>query len=145
MILTKVCKICEVEKPIKEFNCHSISSDGYYHECKACFSIKRKSNTARYYRKNKEKILAKQRINRDPVNHYRDKRKIRAQNYINGEIRAGRLEREECAICGSIETEGHHPDYDRPDWVIWYCKKHHAQHHVVVNKTKALVEQSYAN
>lgn len=36
--------------------------------------------------------------------------------------------RESCVICGGYAVM-HHPDYDRPLFIIWLCKEHHQQHH----------------
>jgi hypothetical protein len=34
-----------------------------------------------------------------------------------------------CEVCGSPFAEAHHPDYDRPMLVNWYCRKHHQAEH----------------
>lgn len=42
-MLTKMCRICGVEKPITEFYKHNHTKDGYRNECKECHSKKEKS------------------------------------------------------------------------------------------------------
>ena len=40
-----------------------------------------------------------------------------------------------CEICGEINTEAHHDDYEKPLQIRWVCKKHHEDiHHKNVNK-----------
>lgn len=36
--------------------------------------------------------------------------------------------------CGSTESEMHHPDYDKPLEVVWYCRKCHDAFHVLERK-----------
>jgi hypothetical protein len=35
-----------------------------------------------------------------------------------------------CAECGAEHTEGHHPDYNRPLYVVWLCRDCHRALHV---------------
>ncbi len=54
----------------------------------------------------------------------------RARYTLNNAVRAGRLERESCELCGSDENvHGHHHDYSQPLDVQWLCAFCHAQHH----------------
>lgn len=39
-----------------------------------------------------------------------------------------------CIICGNVNSEAHHEDYDKPKEVIWYCRKHHMEHHGSIKK-----------
>lgn len=48
---------------------------------------------------------------------------------LKSAIRRGLVEKQGCAVCGSPDAEGHHPDYDRPAYVIWLCRLHHQQEH----------------
>lgn len=34
-----------------------------------------------------------------------------------------------CVICGSVDSEAHHPDYREPVKVVWLCRKHHKCQH----------------
>lgn len=54
--------------------------------------------------------------------------KKRAANMVNNAIRAGRLERGACEICGK-KAQGHHEDYSKPLEVRWLCPAHHALVH----------------
>ena len=40
----------------------------------------------------------------------------------------GILERGNCLYCGA-EAEAHHPDYNKPLWLVWLCADHHRIHH----------------
>ena len=52
--------------------------------------------------------------------------KRKANNLVNNEIKAGRLIKQPCEVCGSSEyVEAHHKDYSRPLEVNWLCTKHH--------------------
>lgn len=54
-----------------------------------------------------------------------------AINAVNNAIRDGRLTKHCCFVCGSPNTEAHHPDYSSPLDVVWLCTKHHKQVHVM--------------
>lgn len=44
-------------------------------------------------------------------------------------VRAGRIEKLPCRVCGDPAAEAHHPDYSRPLDVIWLCAPHHRAEH----------------
>lgn len=44
-------------------------------------------------------------------------------------IRAGRLQKLPCRVCGNPVAEAHHPDYSRPLDVVWLCASHHRAEH----------------
>ena len=56
------------------------------------------------------------------------KRKCQRAVYVA--LKAGRLQRGPCAVCGRTLTEGHHEDYARPFDVTWLCGNHHRQRHL---------------
>ncbi|MFA9409268.1 MAG: hypothetical protein ACERKJ_10625 [Candidatus Dadabacteria bacterium] len=51
-------------------------------------------------------------------------------------------EKEPCVICGTInKVEAHHIDYDFPLEVVWFCHKHHMEHHKLLrNKIKKYLD-----
>lgn len=55
--------------------------------------------------------------------------KRRAHNKVANAIKAGRLEREPCAFCGSPDSEAHHHDYSKPLDIVWTCRLHHRRLH----------------
>jgi hypothetical protein len=44
-------------------------------------------------------------------------------------------DKQPCQVCGSIHAEKHHPHYDDPFHVEWYCRKHHAQVHTQMRRS----------
>lgn len=52
-----------------------------------------------------------------------------AQFTARGAIRAGRLIRQPCEICGRTPADGHHDDYAKPLEVRWLCAIHHRWEH----------------
>ena len=48
---------------------------------------------------------------------------------LNNEIKAGRVTKQPCEICGAELAEAHHDDYNKPLDVRWLCKTHHAEWH----------------
>lgn len=44
-------------------------------------------------------------------------------------IRTGLLTRQPCEVCGSVEVEAHHDDYNLPLEVRWLCPAHHRAIH----------------
>lgn len=45
-------------------------------------------------------------------------------------VKRGTLLKEPCSVCGSPESQMHHPDYSNPRLVEWLCRPCHLQHHV---------------
>jgi hypothetical protein len=54
--------------------------------------------------------------------------KAQARAKVHSEIRAGRLLRGACEICGE-PGQAHHSDYSKPLEVRWLCPKHHGVEH----------------
>jgi hypothetical protein len=57
------------------------------------------------------------------------KQKANARSYLNVYIRRGKISKLPCSICGDTQSEAHHNDYTKPLEVIWFCRKHHLEHH----------------
>src|SRR5262245_1452058 len=58
----------------------------------------------------------------------------RAHAAVRKAIKEGRLVREPCSICGAVEVEAHHWDYDQPLEVQWLCRRHHALAHARIQR-----------
>lgn len=129
--MSKTCIKCNKEKDLKDFFQR-------HNQCKDCMKIyqraylqteagkiaMRRYNQSRKGKKNKKRYSNKYQ-NLNP-------RKVIAQNALNCAIKAGKINRESCGICGSIvNVHGHHSDYDQLLDVIWLCQ----QHHVYLHKT----------
>ena len=46
---------------------------------------------------------------------------------VRDALKAGRLTREPCCICGEVDSQGHHKDYSKPLEVTWLCRLHHRE------------------
>lgn len=79
----------------------------------------------RNYREiNREKVRER---NRDWQR--RNSKKIKVHRIMWSAIKASKLMKGVCEVCGSDIVHGHHPDYDKPLDVIWLCPEHHRQWH----------------
>ena|SRR3990167_797794 len=55
--------------------------------------------------------------------------KKRAHRKIYRALKAGKIKRTSCEVCGSRKSQGHHPNYNEPLKVIWLCPVHHKEIH----------------
>ncbi len=53
----------------------------------------------------------------------------RAHAAVAVAIRKGRLTKQPCAVCGSLNAHAHHEDYSKPLDVMWLCPAHHNARH----------------
>ena len=133
----KRCFKCGQEKDISEFYKHSKMADGHLGKCKECAKIDVKTRydlkiekIKEYERKRfqnqnrKEKLAEYQRIRRDKY-----PKKYKAHSKTSNALRDGRIEKQPCEVCGELNTQAHHDDYDKPLDVRWLCFKHHRLHH----------------
>lgn len=154
---TKICKKCNIEKPLTDFYRHNGTADGYLNICKNC-----KKEDGKKYRKeniekvreydrnrpNKEERVEKHRkriekMKKDNPTKYRkylksakkwneqNKEKRNAHNKVARALMNGKLIRKsKCEKCSSIEKiEAHHENYSKPLEVIWLCEKCHKDIH----------------
>lgn len=63
-----------------------------------------------------------------PLNE-EQKIKDNARSYLGVYVRRGKIEKLPCKICNEPKSEGHHPDYKYPLFVIWLCRPHHMEEH----------------
>lgn len=49
-------------------------------------------------------------------------------------VRAGKLIRRACEMCGELKSHAHHEDYDKPLEVRWLCAKHHRWEHLKMDR-----------
>ena len=94
-----------------------------------------------WYGNNKEHVIERQRLWRRTkkgkfLTKEREKRyakkyrfKRLAKDAVNNAVRSGKLIKMPCVKCGSIKSQGHHPDYNKPLEVIWLCHEHHHEIH----------------
>lgn len=128
------CKACHSEKPETAFYASNRT------RCKECIKASVRANRLEnidYYRAY-DRMRASQphrKANNFAQSHewrqqYPNRR--RAQGLVQHALRAGRLQKLPCLVCGSEQSVAHHPDYDRPLDVVWLCQPHHKQAHALV-------------
>lgn len=135
----KRCFKCQKLKPLSAFYRHPEMTDGHLGKCKICTKADVKQ---RYYDpESRPRIIAYERERsqrperKKLVLIYQRRRralspgKARARDAIAQGLRAGRIKREPCQVCGSPHSQAHHVDYRRPLKVIWLCFKHHREAH----------------
>lgn len=59
--------------------------------------------------------------------------RVRAR--VRNAVRAGKLTKCPCEICGAMEVEAHHDDYSKPLVVRWLCRVHHNEMHLKYKAT----------
>ena len=62
-------------------------------------------------------------------NSVESKPKTEARIILRQAVKDGIILKMPCRDCGSIKSQGHHPDYSKPLAVIWLCSYHHKQEH----------------
>jgi hypothetical protein len=153
----KTCAKCGETKSLDEFHLHNTAKYGRNSRCKTCISAYHKE----HYAKNFEKIQEWRRAydalpstiawhkeyrhseagkiaTMEATRRRREKSRQRyiANNAVNNAIRDGRLFPFPCWACGATDhIEAHHPAYSLPLDVIWLCKKHHLETHVMARKS----------
>ncbi len=61
--------------------------------------------------------------------------KRKARGKVATEIKAGRLERKPCRVCGAGKSEAHHHDYNKPLDIDWLCRRcHFAAHSAIISQ-----------
>ena len=130
IVKLKKCGKCRVIQPISEFY---PSKDGYRSRCKTCHreDAREYYKTEHYLNYKKEYVKrpeVRRRI-REKKAEYRQRPEVRIKNlarwYVHHEIRAGRLKREPCALCGKPQGQAHHNDYTQPLLIVWLCDTCH--------------------
>jgi hypothetical protein len=121
----KKCKTCCKIKSVSEYVSDKSKIDGLLGDCKPCKRAKIKAwrdRTPGYNRKHgaKFKLL------------YPEKRA--AHLAIARALNAGTVIKQPCVVCGEVKSESHHEDYSKQLDVIWFCRKHHAEHHAKKRK-----------
>ena len=61
---------------------------------------------------------------------------------FNHYIRDKHIEKQPCEICGALDVEAHHDDYDKPLEVRWLCFSCHSKWHKKHNDNPELLEVS---
>lgn len=115
------------------------SIDGLTSKCPDCLKERDRNRPNAAERNEKQKARVKEQM-KDPVNKLKRKQardkwikantiKRAAHILVGNHLRDGKIIKEPCEVCGELEVDAHHDDYEKPFEVRWLCKKHHAEHH----------------
>ena len=155
----KECFKCKRHLPLDEYYKHPQMGDGHLNKCKDCTKSdsekrrkikeqdplwvlserKRHREKTRRYLAQGKKFLSKDTYARTKKFRDENPEKYKAHGLVNRALRSGKLHRHPCCICGA-KAQAHHEDYSKPLEVIWFCPKHHGEHHAnkrdseIVNK-----------
>lgn len=135
----KKCNKCGQLKSSDSFHKDSSKPDSRSTVCKLCKLAQNKDYAATTTGKQSHAMAKKKwfatnsgKTTRANSNRrHRDKHKLAvvARDKLNGALRAGRVTRQPCEVCGSEFTEAHHRDYSKPLDVKWLCRRHHLSEH----------------
>lgn len=148
--MKKVCRTCQVEKPLSGFHRNKRTKGGHLNTCKEC----RKADCLSYYAENADRLrgyargryktpeaaaarkVYEQTQERKAARirnsrHYevRSPIKTAARVQVRDAIRRGLIERQPCESCGASRAQAHHDNYGKPLDVRWLCTTHHAEWH----------------
>ena len=148
----KVCRECNVNKPLTEYYAHSQMQDGYLNKCKDCVKTRvhkhRENNldavrdydkkrsllphrvqARKKYIKTEQGKIAKKKAMLNYKNNY--PLKYAAQKMFSLAVKRGELIRpQNCSECNSShKIEGHHDNYTKPFDVRWLCEQCHKKWH----------------
>ena len=65
----------------------------------------------------------------------------KCRNATNKAIQRKELIRKPCEDCGSLNSEAHHDDYDKPLDVRWLCFEHHRAFHKKIYENQDLLSE----
>lgn len=74
--------------------------------------------------KMRRREIAKAR-SKDPVEIYKNLARRKLRNAVSN----GEVSKMPCEVCGDVNSQGHHHDYEKPLDVTWLCPIHHAEAH----------------
>jgi len=128
----KKCFKCHKTRPLSGFYKNNRMADGHVNKCKECTKADVRANRDAhidYYRRKD-----RERGNRQTSDYLKKHRAMhpnqyKAQGIVNNSIRAKKLFKESCEVCGAKDTHAHHDDYLKPLNIRWLCAAHHSQWH----------------
>jgi len=127
LLNVKTCSTCNTPKPLTDFHRRRDSADGHMGKCKACRKAWQRANldkgaraSADWRRSHKGQAWKARALVR---------MKASARAAVLRAVKAGTLIKTACEKCNATETEAHHPDYNRPLYVVWLCIPCHQAEH----------------
>lgn len=128
----KTCFKCNRQLPPEEFYRHPMMGDGRLGKCKVCTRKDVREN----YAKRREQYLEYERQRYGPervasiwASKQRHPERDAARKKVQAAVKAGRIVKLPCEVCGDSKSEGHHDDYTKPLEVRWLCRRHHREAH----------------
>lgn len=146
----KKCLKCKETFLLSSFYKHAEMADGHLNKCKACarkdasanrnkkidhyreYDRRRANTPARVKGRERYKKTTAGKSVLKKAHHLwgiRNRHKRRAHLLVKRALNKGILQKGPCSICGALNVEAHHPDYSRPLFVVWLCKKDHHKIH----------------
>lgn len=65
-----------------------------------------------------------------PLNE-KQRKKMICRSYANTYLKRGKIKKFPCIKCGNNKSQMHHPDYNNPTDIKWYCRECHLQLHAI--------------
>lgn len=127
------CCVCYEIKLVDDYYPYARNQTGIMAACKECHNAR----TMRANRKYRDKRRAqRKRYNDTPERRkaaYENTKKMyalypehqKARMKVYNAVKAGKLHKLPCSVCGEIKVQAHHNDYTRPLEVLWVCVPHH--------------------
>lgn len=130
----KKCSNCGAEKPLEQFQVRNASKDGFTASCKLCLKERDRIRDQKPERKAMKdryvKGIGRQAAERSKKKYIEKNTKKRSVHIKTGNaIRDGKLIKQPCSVCGNLDVQAHHCDYDKPLEVIWLCPVDHEAWH----------------
>lgn|SRR5574343_143584 len=122
----KICSKCKENKNETDFYKDKRTKDGLYSNCKKCHNIIQEKNSKivnkKWVVKNREYVNSwMKKYQQNPIPRIKQVCRIKTRCLIL----SGKFKKDVCKECGNKKVEGHHPDYNKPEQVIWLCIRHH--------------------
>lgn len=95
-------------------------------KCPVC-NINPCSISHRYCNPCHAKKMREWRKNKPLTKHQR--KVMNAHSYAHVYLKRGKITKEPCLSCGDINSQMHHPDYNKPLLITWLCRKCHLTLH----------------
>jgi len=133
----KPCIACRQIKQLDEFYRHPMMKDGYLNKCKECVKDymkerARKNPAVQAYDRRRSRTDKRRKHLRENAKQWNKQNPdgYKAHNAVNNALRDGKLKKEPCLGCGTINrVHAHHSDYSKPLDVVWLCAKCHQRMH----------------
>lgn len=130
----RICKTCGLEKSL-ENDFYSAINGRHELSCKVCRSLKMALQKRENYdpKKERRKFLRRKKHPNYKTGWEKWAKKYpikqKARQMARNAVKAGKLLKLPCEVCGDLKSQGHHEDYNKPLAVIWLCTQHHKEKH----------------